>query len=300
MLLFTRYNNNDINHKIYSFLGQAGSSWMKLIREDQRVNFKYCQTCDICYKKNYFNSHKKNKFHTRKQNDIDDLHNKQLEEENLVKTIDKELKKLLQNNDIQISTIICDYLQDYCNDCHQITINPDTYLFNDPLSTRVNACQHCKNKYRVCCGNNCKFIGNEKDFDKCVGCSQRGCIDHIKKINGKQQCIDCAHGKVDTHFEKTSYQDNIIEIGKLRKQIKSQRKTLSAHAKSLVEKSKETKKLKIDLIRKHCLVNNQKGVINEMVEDSRKTKEIYEKELIEQKAFFFDKMCASVNKVNKN
>jgi len=295
-VVVARYSSNDVDHKLYTFQSKSNGwgRYIKIIPEDQRVNYKYCKTCNICYKKSYYKNHKRTQFHTKKQKINEDLHNKKKGERKLAQRINRQLKKQLKNNDIQIGNIICEYLKDSCCDCNEDTVNPTSICQN---GNEINICQHCYGKYTSCCGDGCNWIGTEKHFNFCNDCKQFGCREHIKK----NKCIDCAHGKIDNNFGKTNYQDNIIKISELQTQVKRQKEIMSHRARILVKKSNESKKLKIDYIVKTSKIQQINTKINTMVQNEKDMKIMYEKEiqklkdqhereLLEQKALFFDKM----------
>lgn len=277
------YRDTSVDHKLYTFYGNARHyNRIGLIPRNQQVDFKYCETCNICYKKSYFNGHKKNKFHKEKQNVLDDARDKRLTEYSLSHTINHCLHIQLKNNDLNIGDIICDYLKAICNDCKDITSNPDGYSVN---GEPINVCQHCRSKYKSCCHGPCKFIGTIKTFNHCENCKILGCKEHMKQIGKKYKCINCAHDEVDKLFVKEVTQNE--EIKKMRGQIKSQREHMSYRAKKITEKSKEIKELKRILAERENDLNNIYISVEQMKEESmnnlRKVQEHYERKLAEQK-----------------
>lgn len=256
-----RYYNKTINHKFYKFNGNADVySYIELIPNNEINNYKYCETCDICYKKSYFNSHKTRKFHKTKQNIIDDEKLKQSTESSLSTTIDIYMNIGLKNNDINIGTIICDYLKDTCCDCKEETSNPTILfgetLFGEPLfgeTYEMNICQHCRSKYKTCCAYGCYRIGTSRHFDQCKTCKEFGCNDHIKNVGNiaksykKEICINCSHNEVDTIFKKKISKND--EIKSLKEQIKKQRDVMKYRVKKLRKNRKEINDLREELAR---------------------------------------------------
>ena len=265
IILVTRYRDTTVNHQHFTFQYSASQfNRIRLIQEDQRVNYKYCPTCNICYKKSYYKSHQKNKFHKAKQNVINDAKDKRLNEFSLERTIDVHLNALLKNNDLNIGNIICDYLKDTCNDCKEETTNPDTYIVN---KERVNVCQHCRNKYKSCCETSCTFIGTKEIFKSCIDCKQLGCFRHMKKIIGrnKYRCVHCSHNAVDKLYVK--------EVTKNQEVINLNEKVidLKVQVKNIIKKGRENKQLKVDLIlakskniRNNTIINAREREINDL------------------------------------
>lgn len=249
------YRDTSVDHKLYTFYGNARHyNRIGLIPRNQQVDFKYCETCNICYKKSYFNGHKKNKFHKEKQNVLDDARDKRLTEYSLSHTINHCLHIQLKNNDLNIGDIICDYLKATCFDCKGVTSNPTTifgrlYINNIAVLQNHNICQHCHGKYKLCCGDGCDWFKKETGFHNCENCEQFGCIQHIKKIGKKYKCIDCAHNEVDTIFGKEVTQNE--EIINLKARVKSQKQHMNYRAKKITKKSKENTRLKNELIDKN-------------------------------------------------
>lgn len=192
--------NNDVNHKLYKFESNASialkNARIILIPENQRVDYKYCKICNICYKKSYFKNHKKNKFHLKKLEEKKDVKKKYKTEYSLVSVINKSLSNRLINNDLNIGNVIQSYLVDVCSDCNMETINPD-YIYRNNIET--NVCQHCRSKYHNCHEKCCTLIG--KYFMKCKNCKKYGCSKHLKALEGKSvYCKDCLYKKIDNLF----------------------------------------------------------------------------------------------------
>ena len=146
LTMYTLYNTPNVKHIYYKFPKNAtkkDNQTIVFIPEDKLNDYKFCETCDICYKKKTFNSHKKQKFHCEKQVIIDNKMRKGLTENNLYKTIDNLLDQQLKNNDINIADIICDHLKDTCNVCKEKTINPGIYHID---KKPINICQYCLDK----------------------------------------------------------------------------------------------------------------------------------------------------------
>ena len=254
IILVTRYRDTTVNHRHFTFQYSASQfNRIRLIQEDQRVNYKYCPTCNICYKKSYYNSHKKNKFHKVKQNVINDAKDKRLNEFSLERTINVHLEKLLKNNDASIGNIICGYLKDTCNDCKEETSNPSGYVIQ---GEEVNVCQHCRSKYRRCCDSQCNFIGTIKTWNHCSQCLEIGCGSHMKRVNGskKFRCLDCSHNEVDKLFvRETTIND----------QVKHLKEMNTTHSSIMRHRAKENKQLKIDLIMARSKINKKNNDIND-------------------------------------
>lgn len=292
------YHFNHINHKYYHFAEKAKETGrLFFIPEPMRVNFKFCETCNICYKKSYFNSHKKTRFHRTKQAIINDKNKKIHSETNLETTINQNLGIMLKNNDINIGNIICEYLQDTCCDCKEETVNPTIIIRG---REKTNICQHCYNKYNPCYYKSCNFIGTDQYFHRCVDCNISSCKIHMKKIEKKYRCIDCSHNFID----------EIFQLEKITNKIKSQSKVIKYCSKDLNKMTRNIKELNFRLIRKNNDLSDKNAQIftknNELSDKNRqisaknneisnlrndieKLKEKYEQKLLEQKASFFDK-----------
>ena len=185
----------------YFFTYQAGDSrwtYVTQLTDTNRDLYKYCKSCNICYKKSYFSSHKKTQFHKKKDLIKKDQEKKIQDEYNLITAIGERLNVKLKDTDFHIENIIKEYLKDICRDCNQETSNPD-YIFSNGVE--VNVCQHCRGKYHNCYDKNCRSIGTR--FNKCVNCGQTGCSNHLKEMNKKLYCSNCIGIQVDLMFVDT-------------------------------------------------------------------------------------------------
>lgn len=300
---YANYGADGINQRDYTFRWDSRSRIIVKLSNIEKENYKYCTTCDICYKKNYFNAHKKNSLHKEKNKLLKEQITKIDFETSLKETIFKSLDIKLKDNDIRIVNTIQNFLTDQCKDCYQHTTNPGTIIRN---GVETNICQPCYKKYKTCCCKTCNYIGTT--FNECNGCKKTGCNRHMKKgiVNKKWMCVECSHVELDNEYDCKVYNDMENEIKSLRQHLNSREKDVKQLKEELISKNielinqtsnikkqkKKIKKREIELQSYKEENERYKQVNREIEEDYEerlsKMKEEYERKLLEQKASFFD------------
>ena len=308
--------------KNYCFAANASDErWtrLKLLSRAEKLLYKYCESCNICYKKSYYSSHKKTQFHKKKDLIKKDQEKKIKNEYNLITTIGERLNVKLKDTDFHIENIIKEYLKDTCRDCHQETSNPD-YIFTN--GAEVNICQHCRSKYHDCYDKKCRSIG--KGFNKCVNCGQFGCSKHLKQMNKKLYCSSCIGIQVDYLFVDTkpfqklktdnrtlkssikslTKSNTILLTGKLRQEkfYKEQKKNIERKMQTLQDENQHLKDLLANPDKAHKdEIYKLKAEIDELKREKQREKQIFKshRDIAEEETRRFMKKYRKEKKKNK-